>query len=107
MLILLIGTFEDFGPIIVAVLGGFLWPEKILTATGIPSLISWVLIEINPDSVDFLIGTRLLAGFSNELLTGNVYIADVVPSKYISSFKSIEVGEIFCYFTINSFVLMS
>ena len=91
----LTGTFEDYGPILVAVLGGFLQqlfgPKKILIAAGIPSFLSWLLVAINPMSVHVLLGSRLLAGFSNGLLTGNVYMADVAPSEYISSFKSIEV----------------
>ena len=88
----LTGTFEDYGPILVAVLGGFLqqlFGPKI--AAGIPSFLSWLLVAINPMSVYVLLGSRLLAGFSNGLLTGNVYMADVAPSEYISSFKSIEV----------------
>ena len=79
----------------VAILGGFLQqlfgPKKILIAAGIPSVISWLLVVINPDSLYLLLGSRLLAGFSNGLLTGNVYMADVAPSEYVTSFKSIEV----------------
>ena len=90
-----IGTFEDYGPIVVAVMGGFLQqlfgPKKILIAAGIPGFVSWLLVATNPQSVHFLLGSRLLAGLSNGLLTGKVYMADVAPSKYISSFKSLEV----------------
>jgi MFS family permease len=86
---------EDYCPIFVAILGGFLQqlfgPKKILIAAGIPNFISWILIAIDPTSLYFLLGSRLLAGFSNGLLTGNVYMADISPSKYITSFKSIEV----------------
>ena len=96
----LLGTFEDYAPILVAVLGGFLQtlfgPKKILIAAAIPGFLSWVLVIINPDSIFLLLGSRLLAGFSNGLLTGNVYMPDVAPSKFISSFKSIEVFEKNC-----------
>ena len=93
MLQFILGTFEDYGPIFVAVLGGFLQqlfgPKKILIAAGVPGFVSWLLVVGNPDSVYCLLGSRLLAGFSNGLLTGNVYMADVAPSKYISFFKNI------------------
>jgi len=89
----LLGTFEDYGPIFVAVIGGFLQqlfgPKNILIAAGIPSFLSWILVALQPNSVYFLLGSRLLAGFSNGLLTGNVYMSDVAPSEYISSFGSI------------------
>jgi len=89
----LLGTFEDYGPIFVAVIGGFLQqlfgPKNILIAAGIPSFLSWILVAVQPNSVYFLLGSRLLAGFSNGLLTGNVYMSDVAPSEYISSFGSI------------------
>ena len=95
---LYLGTFEDYGPILVAVLGGFLQqlfgPKNILIAAGIPSFISWLLVAVKPNSVYFLLGSRLLAGFSNGLLTGNVYMADVAPSNYISSFGSIVVNTL-------------
>ena len=97
---------EDYAPVIVAVLGGFLQqlfgPKKILIAAGIPGLISWLLVAIKPSSIHFLLASRFLAGFSNGLLTGNVYMADVAPSKYISSFKSIEV-----FFCKNEVFLIS
>ena len=76
-------------------LGGFLQqvfgPKKILIASGISGILSWIIVIIQPSSIHFLLGSRLLAGLSNGLLTGNVYMADVAPSKYISSFKAIEV----------------
>ena len=62
-----------------------------MIAAGIPSFISWLLVALNPNSFYFLLGSRLLAGLSNGLLTGNVYMADVAPSQFIRSFKSIEV----------------
>ena len=91
----LLGTFEDYAPILVAVLGGFLQtlfgPKKILIAAAIPGFLSWVLVIINPNSIHLLLGSRLLAGLSDGFLTGNVYMPDVTPDKYILSFKSIEV----------------
>ena len=89
------GILEDCAPIFIAVLGGFLQqvfgPKKILIASGVSGLLSWMVVIIQPCSIYFLLGSRLLAGLSNGLLTGNVYMADVAPSKYISSFKAIEV----------------
>ena len=34
---------------------------------------------------------RLLAGFANSLLTGNVYMAECAPSHLVPSLKQIEV----------------
>ena len=62
-----------------------------MIASGISGLLSWIIVIIQPCSIYLLLGSRLLAGLSNGLLTGNVYMADVAPSKFISSFKAIEV----------------
>ena len=34
---------------------------------------------------------RLLAGFANSLLTGNVYMAECAPSHLVPSLKQVEV----------------
>ena len=91
-----------------AVLGGFLQqlfgPKKILIALGIIGFLSWLLVVFNPGSLYCLLGSRLLAGFSNGLLAGNVYMADMAPSKFIASFKSIEVDfNLYSILTQTSF----
>ena len=93
-----LGTLEDCAPIFIAVLGGFLQqvfgPKKILIASGFSGFVSWLIVFMQPCSIYCLLLSRFIAGLSNGLLTGNVYMADTAPSKYISSFKSIEVSYV-------------
>ena len=93
---ILIGTFEDYAPMVVAVLGGLLQslfgPKKILIASAVPGFLSWLLLIINPDSIILLLSSRLLAGLSNGLLTVSVYMPDIAPKESVPSLKQIEVG---------------
>ena len=93
----MIGTFQDIPPIIVAVLGGFLQqmfgPRKLLIVSAVPSILSWVLVASDPASFTCILLSRLMAGFSNGLLTGNVYLANVASTSNIPSLKMVEVSN--------------
>ena len=92
----MIGTFQDIPPILVAVLGGFLQqlfgPRKLLIVSAVPSLVSWLLVAAAPLSFTAILASRLMAGFSNGLLTGNVYLVNIASTNNIPSLKMIEVG---------------
>ena len=94
----MIGTFQDIPPIIIAVLGGFLQqmfgPRNLLIVSAVPSIVSWVLLAANPLSFPCILLSRLMTGFSNGLLTGNVYLANIASSGNISSLKMIEVSRV-------------
>ena len=91
----MIGTFQDIPPIIVAVLGGFLQqlfgPRKLLIASTVPSIFSWVFVAVNSNSITCLLLSRVCAGLANGLLSGNVYMSNIASPKFIGSFKMIEV----------------
>ena len=94
----MIGTFQDIPPILVAVIGGFLQqmfgPRKLLIVSAVPSILSWVLVASDPTSFPCILLSRLMAGFSNGLLTGSVYLANIASSSNIPSLKMIEVRTI-------------
>ena len=94
----MIGTFQDIPPILVAVIGGFLQqmfgPRKLLIVSAVPSILSWVLVASDPASFPCILLSRLMAGFSNGLLTGSVYLANIASSCNIPSLKMIEVSTI-------------
>ena len=94
----MIGTFQDIPPIVVAVLGGFLQqlfgPRKLLIASAIPSIFSWVFVAVNPSSITFILLSRVSAGLANGLLSGNVYLSNIASPKYIGSFKMVEVNTV-------------
>ena len=91
----MIGTFQDIPPIVVAVLGGFLQqmfgPRKLLIVSAVPSLVSWLLVAAAPLSFPAILTSRLMAGFSNGLLTGNVYLVNIASTNNIPSLKMMEV----------------
>ena len=91
----MIGTFQDIPPILVAVLGGFLQqlfgPRKLLIVSALPSLVSWLLVAAAPLSFTAILTSRLMAGFSNGLLTGNVYLVNIASTNNIPSLKMLEV----------------
>ena len=91
----MIGTFQDIPPILVAVLGGFLQqlfgPRKLLIVSAVPSLLSWLLVAAAPLSFTAILTSRLMAGFSNGLLTGNVYLVNIASTNNIPSLKMLEV----------------
>ena len=91
----MIGTFQDIPPILVAVLGGFLQqlfgPRKLLIVSAVPSLLSWLLVAAAPFSFTAILVSRLMAGFSNGLLTGNVYLVNIASTNNIPSLKMLEV----------------
>ena len=93
----MIGTFQDIPPILVAILGGFLQqmfgPRKLLIVSALPSILSWLILAADPLSFPCILLSRLMTGFSNGLLTGNVYLANVASSANISSLKMIEVSK--------------
>ena len=70
-----IGITQDLPPIIFAVAGGFLQqrfgPKLLLISSAVPSILSWVVVAIRPDSFITILSSRLLAGLANGLLTGN------------------------------------
>ena len=103
---ILLGTFEDYAPIVVAVLGGFLQslfgPKKILIAAGFAGFLSWLLMITNPDSIPLLLVSRLLAGLSNGFLTVSVYMPDIAPEEYVPSLKQIEVETYFETFFLTT-----
>ena len=103
---ILLGTFEDYAPIVVAVLGGFLQslfgPKKILIAAGFAGLLSWLLMITNPDSILLLLISRLLAGLSNGFLTVSVYMPDIAPEVFVPSLKQIEVATYFETFFLTT-----
>ena len=76
---------KDYPAILTAVLGGFLQqmfgPQKLLLAAAAPALLSWLTVLVWPDQLAALLASRVLAGVSNGLLSVNVYMADVAPSK--------------------------
>ena len=90
-----IGTFQDIPPVIMAILGGFLQqlfgPKKLLIASAVPNIFSWILVALNPSSITFLLLSRVAAGLASGLLSGNVYLSNISSPKYIGSFKMIEV----------------
>ena len=94
----MIGTFQDIPPIIIAVLGGFLQqmfgPRNLLIVSAVPSILSWLLLAADPLSFPCILLSRLMTGFSNGLLTGNVYLANIASSGNISSLKMIEVSRV-------------
>ena len=94
----MIGTFQDIPPIIVAVLGGFLQqlfgPKKLLIASTIPSICSWVFVALYPSSITCLLLSRVSAGLASGLLSGNVYMSNIASPKFIGSFKMVEVNNI-------------
>ena len=91
----MLGSFQDIPPLVVAILGGFLQqligPRKILIASAVPSMFSWIMVAIHPSSFSFLLLSRLSAGLSNGLLTGNVYLSNIASPRFIGSLKMIEV----------------
>ena len=70
-----IGIAQDIPPIIFALAGGFLQqrfgPKKLLISSAVPSILSWVVVGLWADSFIAILSSRLLAGLSNGLLTGN------------------------------------
>ena len=70
-----IGIAQDIPPIMFAVAGGFLqqWfgPKKLLISSAVPSILSWVVVALWPNSFSAILSSRLLAGLANGLLTGN------------------------------------
>ena len=70
-----IGTAQDIPPIIFAVAGGFLQqrfgPKRLLISSAVPSILSWLVVAVWPNSFSSLLSSRLLAGLANGLLTGN------------------------------------
>ena len=70
-----IGITQDIPPIIFAVAGGFLQqrfgPKKLLISSAVPSILSWVVVALWPNSYIAILSSRLLAGLANGLLTGN------------------------------------
>ena len=61
--------------------------RRVLVAAAVPALLSWLAVLLQPNNLTALLASRLLAGLANGLLTGNVYMADVAPSKHISCLK--------------------
>ena len=70
-----IGIAQDIPPIIFAVAGGFLQqrfgPKKLLISSAVPSILSWVVVGLWPNSFITILSSRLLAGLANGLLTSN------------------------------------
>ena len=70
-----IGIAQDIPPIIFALAGGFLQqrfgPKKLFISSAVPSILSWVVVGLWADSFIAILSSRLLAGLSNGLLTGN------------------------------------
>ena len=70
-----IGIIQEIPPIIFAVAGGFLQqrfgPKKLLISSAVPSILSWVVVGLWANSFIAILSSRLLAGLSNGLLTGN------------------------------------
>ena len=70
-----IGIAQDIPPIIFALAGGFLQqrfgPKKLLISSAVPSILSWVVVGLWANSFIAILSSRLLAGLSNGLLTGN------------------------------------
>ena len=70
-----IGIIQDIPPVIFAVAGGFLQqrfgPKKLLISSAVPSILSWVVVGLWPNSFITILSSRLLAGLANGLLTGN------------------------------------
>ena len=70
-----IGITQDLPPIIFAVAGGFLQqrfgPKKLLISSAVPSILSWLVVALWPNSFSAILSSRLLAGLANGLLTGN------------------------------------
>ena len=90
-----LGTFDEIPPIVIAILGGFLQqlfgPKRMLIVSAVPSIISWVLPALAPDSVLSLLLSRACAGLAYGLIIGNIFLPNTVSSKYLGSFKMIEV----------------
>ena len=65
-LMLALGTFDEIPPIAIAILGGFLQqlfgPKNMLMVSAVPSILSWVLLALAPDSVLSLLVSRACAG---------------------------------------------
>ena len=70
-----IGIIQDIPPVIFAVAGGFLQqrvgPKKLLMSSAVPSILSWVVVALWPDSYIVILSSRILAGTANGLLAGN------------------------------------
>ena len=62
------GTFDEIPPIAIAILGGFLQqlfgPKNMLIVSAVPSILSWVLLGLAPDSVLSLLVSRACAGLA-------------------------------------------
>ena len=71
----LIGVTQEIPPILFAVAGGLLQqrfgPKKLLISSAVPSMLSWVVVGLGPNSFIAILSSRLLAGLANGLLTGN------------------------------------
>ena len=92
---LALGTFDEIPPIAIAILGGFLQqlfgPKNMLMVSAVPSILSWSLLALAPDSVLSLLVSRACAGLAYGLIIGNIFLPNVVISKFLGSFKMIEV----------------
>ena len=66
------GTFDEIPPIAIAILGGFLQqlfgPKNMLIVSAVPSILSWVLLALAPDSVLSLLVSRACAGLAYGLI---------------------------------------
>ena len=95
----LIGILSDVPPIIMAVLGGILQqlvgPRRLLMVTAVPSLLSWLVLALWPQSLTSILLSRILAGLGNGLLTGNSYLADMAGNTNRSSLKMVEVSLLY------------
>ena len=59
---LVLATLEDYPPLVLATLGGFLQQlfgsRRLLQAAAVPTLLTWVVIIANPESMPCLLASR-------------------------------------------------
>ena len=84
---LTLGTFDEIRPIAIAILGGVLQqlfgPKKMLMVSAVPSILSWVLIVLAPDSVLSLLLSRACAGLAYGLIIGNVWLGFILKKYHV------------------------
>ena len=92
---LILVTAEDYAPLLIAFLSGFLqqWlgPKRILQLTTIPYIANFLMVALAPDNWVVVVCSRFMAGVAQGLLASNVYAADMSHKDYRQTLKMIEV----------------
>ena len=67
-------------------------PRRILQVSAVPGLASWLLVALGSASLAALLMSRIMAGLSFGLLSGNVFLVHTASGDNLASLKMVEVS---------------